>query len=73
MSGFKFSHGHQFINGSWLRGTGEVLSRINPATGELLEEIDTASPEEVDQAVHAATQAFITWSAITPAERSDHL
>ncbi|MGO2029790.1 gamma-aminobutyraldehyde dehydrogenase [Glutamicibacter sp. BW77] len=73
MSGFKFSHGHQFINGSWLRGTGEVLSRINPATGELLEEIDTASLEEVDQAVHAAAEAFTIWSALTPAERSDHL
>ncbi|HJX77643.1 gamma-aminobutyraldehyde dehydrogenase [Glutamicibacter sp.] len=73
MSGFKFSYGHQFINGSWQRGTGEVLSRTNPATGELLEEIDTASLEEVDQAVHAAAEAFTIWSALTPAERSDHL
>ncbi|PRB71629.1 gamma-aminobutyraldehyde dehydrogenase [Arthrobacter sp. MYb213] len=73
MSGFKFSHGHQFINGSWQRGTGEVLNRTNPATGELLEEIDTASLEEVDQAVHAAAKAFTIWSALTPAERSDHL
>ncbi len=73
MSGFKFSHGHQFINGSWQRGTGEVLSRTNPATGELLEEIDTASLEEVDQAVRAAAEAFTIWSALTPAERSDHL
>ncbi|MGO2051263.1 gamma-aminobutyraldehyde dehydrogenase [Glutamicibacter sp. 287] len=73
MSGFNFSQGHQFINGSWRRGTGELLIRINPATGEQLEEVDTASVDEVDEAVQAAANAFKTWSALTPGERSDHL
>lgn len=73
MSGYNFTHGHQFINGSWVHGTGPELSRNNPVTGELLEKIDTASLEQVDQAVQAASEAFQIWSALTPAERSDHL
>lgn len=67
------SLGHQFINGQQVRGQGPLLQRVSPATGELLLEVDTASIEQVDQAVEAAAQAYTTWSALTPGERSDHL
>jgi len=65
--------GHQFINGEQVLGQGPVLPRVSPATGDKLLDVDTASAEQVDQAVQAAARAFKTWSALTPAERSDHL
>ncbi len=73
MSSFEFVNGHQFINGQFIRGDGTVLTRINPATGAPLIEVDTASTAQVDLAVKAAATAFTTWSALTPGERSDHL
>ncbi len=67
------SLGHQFINGQQVRGQGPLLQRVSPATGEVLLDVDTASIEQVDEAVQAAAQAYTTWSTLTPGERSDHL
>ncbi|MCZ4142290.1 gamma-aminobutyraldehyde dehydrogenase, partial [Escherichia coli] len=47
--------------------------RVNPATGKKLLDVDTSSLEQVGQAVHAAAEAFTTWSKLTPGERADHL
>nr|WP_035714660.1 betaine-aldehyde dehydrogenase [Azorhizobium doebereinerae] len=41
----------------------------NPATGELLAEIEIAGPAEVDRAVAAAQAGQKTWAAMTGAER----
>lgn len=73
MAYYDSSLGHQFINGQQVRGLGPVLERVNPATGKKLLDVDTASLEQVDQAVHAAAEAFTTWSKLTPGERADHL
>ena len=73
MPTFEFTDGHQFINGSFVRGEGPVLTRSNPATGQKLIDVDTATADQVDQAVQAAAAAFATWSKLTPGERSDHL
>ncbi|MHC6177576.1 gamma-aminobutyraldehyde dehydrogenase [Glutamicibacter sp. X7] len=73
MASTDFPHGHQYFAGAYHRGSGETITRINPATGEPLLEIDTASPEQVDAAVNAAAAAFGPWSKLTPAERSGHL
>lgn len=67
------SLGHQFINGQQVLGQGPKIPRVSPATGEPLLDVDTASTEQVDQAVKAAAAAFTSWSALTPGERSDHL
>lgn len=45
-------------------------SVLNPATGEVLQQIDLAGPEQVDAAIAAATAAFPEWSRSAPAERS---
>ncbi|BAF87182.1 betaine aldehyde dehydrogenase [Azorhizobium caulinodans ORS 571] len=57
-------------------GGGPVASRAattfetrNPATGELLAEIEIAGPEEVDRAVAAARDGQRKWAAMTGAER----
>ncbi|KAL7417228.1 putative aldehyde dehydrogenase [Mrakia frigida] len=56
-----------FINGEWVKGTGEPLDVYNPATEELLATIDTASVADVDLAVKAARAAFeTTWGLNTP-------
>ncbi|WP_413454840.1 gamma-aminobutyraldehyde dehydrogenase [Glutamicibacter sp. FR1] len=73
MAYYDSSLGHQFINGQQVRGLGPVLERVNPATGKKLLDVDTASLEQVDQAVQAAAEAFTTWSKLTPGERADHL
>lgn len=54
-----------------LRGTGEPLDVYNPATGEHLATVDTASVEDVDKAVKAARHAFeTTWGTnVPPTER----
>ncbi len=55
------------IGGKFVLGAGETEEILNPATGELIAGMPSASREQVDQAVAAATRAFLTWSATTPA------
>ncbi|RFC63887.1 MULTISPECIES: aldehyde dehydrogenase family protein [Mesorhizobium] len=59
-----------FIDGRFVTGTGVRIPVENPATGEILAHIATATPEEIDAAVAAARKAFKTWSRVTPFERS---
>ena len=61
----------QFIAGERRHGTSEnVVSVIEPATGEVITTGYCASEKDVDEAVAAAKAAFRTWSRTTPAERS---
>lgn len=73
MDYYQPSLGHQFINNEQVLGQGQPLTRISPATGQTLLNVDTATEEQVDQAVQAAAAAFPTWSTLTPGQRSDHL
>ncbi|AIY02009.1 aldehyde dehydrogenase family protein [Arthrobacter sp. PAMC 25486] len=68
-----FIQGHQYINGSYLVGSGESVPRVNPATGAKAEDVDQASLEDLELAVQAASAAFPAWSRLTPGERSGHL
>ena len=43
----------------------ELHPIVNPATQEVLAQVPMATPEEVDAAVAAARQAFVTWK-VTP-------
>lgn len=49
-----------------------VLSR-NPATGEVVGEVDTATPDEVDEAVERARDAQRSWANRTVEERLERL
>ena len=61
----------QFIAGERRHGTSEnVVSVIEPATGEVITTGYCASEKDIDEAVAAAKAAFRTWSRTTPAERS---
>jgi aldehyde dehydrogenase (NAD+) len=64
-----------FIGGDWsdtADGTG--LRTISPATEEVLSEVTSAGPEDVDRAVRAARRAFErTWGPMPPSERGKYL
>lgn len=46
---------------------------LNPRTGELIKAIPEASTAQIDAAVAAAEGAFLTWSRMTPNQRSGYL
>ncbi len=52
---------------------GATDSVVNPATGEVIDEVARSGAGEVDQAVAAAAEAFPGWAAKTPRERSEAL
>jgi betaine-aldehyde dehydrogenase len=57
-----------FINGKWSAGS-EHLRVINPATEALLTTVNGGDANAVDDAVNAATEAFLAWSQTTGTER----
>lgn len=57
------------INGQWLQGDGQLLISTSPADGEHLWQAKAASADQVQQAVDAARQAFLSWRNTSPAER----
>ncbi|HEX3649345.1 MAG TPA: aldehyde dehydrogenase family protein [Pseudonocardiaceae bacterium] len=62
------------LDGQFVDGTGEPLKTINPATGEVLAEVGTASPADVDKAVKAARRAYErVWGKMPGAERAKYL
>jgi betaine-aldehyde dehydrogenase len=63
------------VAGAWIDGaervtSGRVHAVVNPATGEVLAELTTAEPADVDTAVAAARAALPGWAGSTPADRS---
>ena len=63
-----------FIAGTWSQGNGseEIIERSS-IDDELLGQVQSASVEQVDQAVRAAADAFPIWSAVPRAERTAKL
>jgi betaine-aldehyde dehydrogenase len=59
-----------YIDGAY-RATADhrAFASINPATGEVLAEIEIAGPPEIERAVAAAKRAQADWSAMPGAER----
>jgi succinylglutamic semialdehyde dehydrogenase len=64
----KFIDG-QFINGEWVVGEGHEMESLNPATGEPIWQAHSATPEQVNQAVLAAREAFYPWADMSIEER----
>ena len=56
-----------YVNGLWTESKGtESLDVLNPANSDVLEKCPLGTPEDVDQAVEAAQEAYQTWRQ-TPA------
>lgn len=62
-----------YVGGKFVVGAGEAEEILNPATGELVTRVPSASQEQIDQAVTAATRAFSSWRLTTPGQRSGML
>ncbi|HWE89881.1 MAG TPA: aldehyde dehydrogenase family protein [Pseudonocardiaceae bacterium] len=63
-----------FVDGQFVDGGGEPLKTINPASGEVLAEVATASPADVDRAVKAARRAYDkTWGRMPGSERAKYI
>ncbi|TXH31017.1 MAG: gamma-aminobutyraldehyde dehydrogenase [Actinobacteria bacterium] len=60
----------QWIGGEAREGGGDPMEILNPATGEVIDEVRLATPDDVGAAVAAAKAAFPGWSTATPGERS---
>ncbi|HTY26010.1 MAG TPA: succinylglutamate-semialdehyde dehydrogenase [Desulfomonilaceae bacterium] len=67
------SHPSHFIEGLWIEGIGEKFTSTDPATEELIFEGRSATSEEVDLAVTAASNAFREWASRSVAERVRYL
>ena len=60
----------QYIGGEYVNATsGETFTSVNPATGEILAEVQIASRSDMDKAVESARNGQKSWSAKTGAER----
>ena len=59
-----------YINGEWIDGETEPVDVRDPASGELLASVASASPSQVELAVAAAQLAFEKWSKLLARERA---
>ena len=58
------------INGEWISaGEAGAMDVVNPATGAVIGQCPKASPAQLDAALKAADDAFVTWSTTPGAER----
>lgn len=64
-------HGN-FIDGQWLSG-GPTYPVLNPATGELIADVQKAGAEETNLAIEAANRALPAWRKLTAKERSQRI
>ena len=60
----------QFIAGQDVNGQDAAEAVFNPATGQQIASLASASRAQVNAAVAAAEQAFAVWSKMTPGERA---
>jgi succinate-semialdehyde dehydrogenase/glutarate-semialdehyde dehydrogenase len=59
-----------YVDGQWLQGDGPPLAVSNPATGQVLGQVETFLPERVQLAVAAAEAALPGWRALPAKARS---
>ncbi len=63
-----------YIGGEWVEtGATDCLEITNPATGEPLGRVPLSTARDVDQAVAAARDAFLTWREVPPVVRARSL
>jgi aldehyde dehydrogenase (NAD+) len=63
-----------FVDGQFVEGGGEPLKTVNPGTEDVLAEVSTAAPSDVDKAVKAARRAYDrVWSKMPGSERAKYI
>jgi acyl-CoA reductase-like NAD-dependent aldehyde dehydrogenase len=63
------------LAGSWVEGAGKPMPAVNPADGSVIDDVGTASPAQVAEAVEAAWAAarHPAWRNALPAKRAELL
>jgi aminomuconate-semialdehyde/2-hydroxymuconate-6-semialdehyde dehydrogenase len=63
-----------YINGQFLdSGSKKTLENINPSQGKVFSTIPDSDSTDVEQAIHAANNAFLDWSLLSFEKRFDYL
>ena len=63
-----------YINGEWVKSdSNELIDVINPANEEVIGQITAGTKEDIDSAVKAASEAFISFSKSSQQERVELL
>ncbi|HXG36723.1 MAG TPA: CoA-acylating methylmalonate-semialdehyde dehydrogenase [Dehalococcoidia bacterium] len=63
-----------YIDGRWRSSRSSLLLDVeNPAEASVLAKVPVSTPEEVDEAVRLAHQAFLEWRHVPPPERVQYL
>ena len=57
------------VNGKLIKGKGEELGVLDPATGKVIAQVAEASEEQIGAAVKAAAKAFPGWAGTVPKDR----
>ncbi|AXA64767.1 betaine-aldehyde dehydrogenase [Pseudomonas oryzihabitans] len=67
----RFAEQQLYIGGRYVAATGDAtFETLNPATGEVLAVVQSASRADVDKAVAAAAEGQKVWAAMTAMQRS---
>ncbi|MDQ3986955.1 MAG: aldehyde dehydrogenase family protein [Actinomycetota bacterium] len=61
------------IGGETVEGGGRPVAVINPATEDVIADVASATPEQVDEAVRSARAAFTKWKKTPATERAEML
>lgn len=62
-----------YIDGQWVTGDDGSFEVLNPATGEVIQQVNQVSAAQVQQAIAAARRAFPQWSRRAPLERAQYM
>jgi benzaldehyde dehydrogenase (NAD) len=62
--------GKLFLGGQWVDGSGAIAEVVEPATGNVLSEVGTASAADVAKAAEIAAAAQRDWAALPPPRRA---
>src|SRR3990172_6449320 len=63
-----------YVNGQWGDSESqEVLDITNPTTGKVIGQVPLSTPAEVQEAIHAAKQAFAGWRETPSMRRGQHM
>ncbi|XP_053957213.1 putative aldehyde dehydrogenase family 7 member A1 homolog [Anastrepha ludens] len=57
-------------NGTW-KGSGEVITSVDPGTGRRIANIRMGSTEEMDEAIRIGVKAYQQWCGVPPPVRGD--
>jgi benzaldehyde dehydrogenase (NAD) len=60
----------RIFSGEWIAGSGEDYSAVEPATGQTLGRVGSATPADVHKAAEQAAQAQPAWAALPYSERA---